>query len=106
MISKQPGYAMTLQVYFNCSHPLVSIFCTQSLIGIPDNASVTFGETEIKPTPNLWLAVFDPASELEQALDSGYSPLNPIDANGKSSINLDLKLRQPLDQAQITYYSA
>lgn len=87
MISKQPGYVMTLQVYFNY------------------NASVTLGDVEIRPNPNLWLAVFDPASELEQALDSGYSPLNPIDANGMSSINLDLNLRQPLNETQINYYN-
>lgn len=75
-------------------------------MGTPDNASVTLGDTEIRPNPNLWLAIFDPASELGQALDSGYSPLNPIDANGMSSINLDLNLRQPLNETQINYYSA
>lgn len=60
---------------------------------------------EIKPSPNLWLAIFDPTSGLEQALDSGYSPLNPMNANGMSSINLNLNLRQSLNGTQLYYYS-
>lgn len=76
------------------------------LIDVPDNASTTLGEVEIRPSPNLWLAVFDPSSGLEQALDSGYSSLNPVDANGMSSVNLDINLRQSLDATQLFYYSA
>lgn len=76
------------------------------LIGRSDNASVTLGEVEIRPNPNLWFAAFDPASGLEQALDSGYSPLNRIDANGMSHINLDLDLRHSLNGSQIYSYSA
>ena len=78
----------------------------QSLTRTSDNASVTLGEVEIRPNPNLWLAVFDPVSGLEQALGSNYSSLNPIDANGLTSVDLDLNLRQSLNGTQIYYYSA
>ena len=60
----------------------------------------------IRPSPNLWLAIFDPVSELEQALDSGYLSLNPINANAMSSINLNLNLIQLLNGTQMYYYSA
>ncbi len=81
-------------------------FPEQDLINAPDNASVTLGDVTIRPSPNLWLAIFDPASGLEQALDSGYLSLNPINANGMSSINLGLNLLQYLNGTQVYYYSA
>ena len=78
----------------------------ETLNDTSDNASVTLGEVEIRPSPNLWLAVFDPASDLEQALDSGYSPMNRIDDNGMSYINLDLDLRHSLNGSRVYSYSA
>ena len=52
----------------------------------------------VVPSPDLWLAIFDPTLDLSQALDSGWSTLNLINANSLNSINLDLNLRQPADK--------
>ena len=78
----------------------------RSLTDVLDNASVTLGDVTIRPSPNLWLAIFDPIFELEQALDSGYISLNPINANGMSSINLNLNLIQLLNGTHMNYYGA
>lgn len=77
---------MTLQAYFNY------------------NASQLDALTII-PSPDLQVAIFDPASNLEQALNSGYSPLNLFNANGLSYINLNLNLRQSIDIAPTYYYN-
>lgn len=51
----------------------------------PDNASATISYSSIRPSPNLQVAVFDLAfSSIEQALNSGCSPLNLFNANGIS----------------------
>ena len=81
-------------------------FSEQTLINAPDNASVTLSDVTIRPSPNLWLAIFDPVSGLEQALDSGYVSLNPINANGMSSINLSLTLLHYLNGTRMYYYSS
>ena len=82
-----------------------AFFSDWTLINVPDNASVTLNDVTIRPSPSLWLAIFDPVFDLKQALDSGYLSLNPINANGMSSINLDLSLIQLLNRTQMYYYS-
>ena len=98
IISKHPGYHMTIQVFFNCQHISI-LFVYQALIDTADNASEALSAVSVTPSPDLQLAIFDPASGLEQALNSGYSPLNLFNANGLSYINLNLNLRHSIGVA-------
>lgn len=85
-ISKHPGYHMTLQAFFNY------------------NASEALASVTTTPSPDLQLAIFDPGSGLEQALNSSYSPINLINTNGISYIHLDLNLRRDRHLASIYDY--
>lgn len=104
VISKHPGYHMTLQAFFNCQC-LPGLCVDQALINIIDNASEALASVTVTPSPDLQLAIFDPASGLEEALNSGYSPINIINANGISYINLNLNLRQSRQVAPVYDYS-
>lgn len=92
VISKHPGYHMTLQTFFNCQRSS-TISLDQELTDRTDNASRSLSLVGVTPSPDLQIAIFDPASGLEQALNSGYSPVNLFNANGLSYINLNLNLR-------------
>ena len=70
-----------------------------------DNASQARSFLHDTPSPDLQVAVFDPASGLEQALDSGYSALNLFNANGLSYINLGLNLHRDIDLTSVYDYS-
>ncbi|KAL8686133.1 MAG: hypothetical protein Q9218_007322 [Villophora microphyllina] len=48
----------------------------------------------VTPSPDLWLAIFDSSYPLEVALESGYAPLNLMNANGVTSLNLNLNTLQ------------
>lgn len=104
VISKHPGYHMTLQVFFNCECPSC-LSVDRALNRSTDNASEALSAVTITPSPDLQLAIFDPASGLEQALNSGYSPLNLFNANGLSYINLNLNLRKSMNAAPTYDYS-
>ena len=58
----------------------------------------------ITPSPDLWLAIFDPDLGLEEALGGRYTLPNLINANGISSINLNQALRQSPDLPPTHYY--
>lgn len=80
---------------------------SEILIRSTDNASATISYSSIRPSPNLQVAVFDPAfTSTEQALNSGYSPLNLFNANGNSYINLNLNLYKSINVAPVYYYGA
>ena len=77
----------------------------QSLTNRTDNASEALTSVGVTPSPDLQIAIFDPASGLEQALNSGYSPLNLFNANGLSYINLNLNLRHDRHTSPVYDYS-
>lgn len=103
-ISKHPGYHMTLQAFFNCQRYSGFFFSDHALIHVTDNASEALASVTTTPSPDLQLAIFDPGSGLEQALNSSYSPINLINTNGISYINLDLNLRRDRHLASIYDY--
>ena len=103
IVSKHPGYHMTLQVFFNCQHLLI-LSVDQGLIDRTDNASEALSFVKVTPSPDLQFAIFDPASGLPQALNSGYSPMNLFNANGLSYINLNLNLRRDLNMPPVYDY--
>ncbi|KAF5546804.1 hypothetical protein FMEXI_5495 [Fusarium mexicanum] len=45
-------------------------------------------------SPGLWLAFYDPALDINQALEGGNTRLHLIDANGEVAINLGITRRQ------------
>lgn len=104
VISKHPGYHMTLQVFFNCQRSS-TLSVNQALTDRTDNASKASSSLGVVPSPDLQIAIFDPASGLEQALNSGYSPLNLFNANGLSYINLNLDLRHDRRKLSVYDYS-
>ena len=95
---------MTLQVFFNCQSSSI-LFVDQALTDRTDNASEALSFVSVTPSPDLQLAIFDPAYSLEQALDSSYSPLNLFNANGLSYINLYLNLRHDIHLSPVYDYS-
>ena len=105
IFSKQPGYQITFQAYFDCTIPFISEGAIPLMLTTKiDNISKALGAVTITPSPDLAIIVYDPRLSLEQALDSGYSPLNLVNGNGLSSINLNLNLRQSPDVAPTYFY--
>lgn len=61
---------------------------------MPDSASPSLESSSQKQSPSLHMAIYDPSLGLIDALESGYSRMVLIDANGDSSDNLGLQYRQ------------
>lgn len=45
-------------------------------------------------SPSLWIAIYDPTLNLQEALENGYTRMILVNANGMTAINLGLNYRQ------------
>ena len=107
IISKYPGYHLTFQAFFDCKPSLIESYCSSCVLNLyTDNVSEALEALSITPSPDLWIAVYDPVLSLQEALEGGYSQPNLVNANGISSINLNLDLRQSLDLRSTYFYGS
>ncbi|KAI4209768.1 MAG: hypothetical protein LQ349_009525 [Xanthoria aureola] len=84
IISRGAGVYMTLQAFFK--------FNTSNPSGHP------------VPSPVLWIMVYDPDIAFEEAYTGGYGPLNLMNANGVTTINIGLNFFEPaIDFAYYKY---
>lgn len=86
LVSKNPGFLLTIQAWYNF------------------NGTEAREALWVMPNPDLWLAVFDSSHSLADALASGYAPLNLINANGVTSINLHLNTLQSKRPRPMYFY--
>ncbi|KAK0619514.1 hypothetical protein B0T14DRAFT_209641 [Immersiella caudata] len=56
-------------------------------------------ESTFIPTPTLWIAVYDPALTLGEAMESGYTRMYLLNANGMTAISLTLHYREVLGKS-------
>lgn len=59
-----------------------------------DNASQSLADSNATQSPSLWLAAFDPKLGLRKALETGYTRMILISANGDTAVNVGLIYRQ------------
>ncbi|KAL2052005.1 hypothetical protein ABVK25_007697 [Lepraria finkii] len=76
LIDRVPAFLMTLQAFFTY------------------NASQSLADSSATQSPSLWLAIYDPKLDLNDALRMGYTRMVLISANGNNAINLGLTYRQ------------
>ena len=102
LFSKHPGFLTEIQYFFSCkSRAIAGQF---SLMSHVDNGTRAKEALSSKSFPRLYMVVFDPAYQLPEALTTGYAPLNLIDANGYTSVNLNLRVRHSPPAAPLYDY--
>ncbi|KAK4198896.1 hypothetical protein QBC40DRAFT_340947 [Triangularia verruculosa] len=81
MVSPMPTYQMIAQAFFTY-----------------DTAKARADSSRVL-SPSVWIAVYDPTLTVQQALESGYTRMVLINANGMAALNLGLNYREALGKA-------